>query len=288
MIDIDELTRPIAEDDECGQYLKYELLYDQIKECRREDDLQLTQGVWKTEPKKANWKEVKKLCSDALQHETKDLQIAVWLLESLLMLHGFQGLNQGIQLLYTLCSKFWDSIHPLPDWENKNIIARVAPMYFLAEKVAEKIPLIPITAPMDGISNVYSLSDWFTARHNIRTKNNKGLLPKDLKKSVSATPAEFFQQLAADLDNVQENLKKLDDLLVEFGGGDSPSFRIIYGNCTDIKQINNSNLENTKIRVTKNTPDQNNSNDIELDHMLTEEDDGKKTMEKAASPKEAT
>ncbi|MDR3180032.1 MAG: type VI secretion system protein TssA [Holosporaceae bacterium] len=272
MLDIEELTLPISENDECGQYLKYELIYDQIKECRREDDLQLTQGVWQTEPKKANWKEVKKLCTDALKYETKDLQIAVWLLESLLMLQGFPGLNQGILLLYSLCDKFWDSIHPLPDWENKNLIARMAPMYFLAEKVAEKILLIPITAPIDGISGVFSLSDWFTVRHNIRTKNNKGLLPKDLKKSVATTPVDFFQQLEMDINNIQENLRKLDDLLTKFSSNDSPSFRMIYSYCTDIKQINTGNLSSSKIRPPKNNPNQNNNDNVTLDTIASAEE----------------
>ncbi|MDR2794169.1 MAG: type VI secretion system protein TssA [Holosporaceae bacterium] len=289
MLDIEELTLPISENNECGQYLKYELIYDQIKEYRREDDMQLTQGVWQTEPKK-NWKEVKKLCTDALKSETKDLQIAVWLLESLLILQKFQGLNQGILLLYALCDKFWDSIHPLPDWENKNIIARMAPMYFFAEKVSEKILMIPITAPLDGMSSVFSLSDWFTVRHNIRTKNNKGLQPRDLKKSVAATPVDFFQQLETDIDNIQENLKKLDELLTKFSGNDSPSFRMIYSYCTDIKQINTGNMSNTKIRPLKNNPNQNNDNNITLDAItaIEETEDTKKTVEKKEENKDET
>ncbi|GHT99913.1 hypothetical protein FACS1894126_6220 [Alphaproteobacteria bacterium] len=238
MINVEELILPISEDSICGKYLKYEHLYDQIKEYRREEDSRLTQGVWQTDTKKADWKEVRRLCTDALKSETKDLQIATWLLEASIVLDGFQGLNQGTLLLHTLCEKFWDDIYPLPDWENANNIARMAPIYFFTEKVAEKIVLTPLTSPMDGISNIYSLSDWLTVRHNIRTKNSNGLSAKDVKKSVNATPLDFFQQLESDINSSLENIKKLDNLLADLSGNDSPSFRLIYDHFNDINRIN--------------------------------------------------
>ena len=80
MIDISDLLIPIEKNNEkginsvCGRYLKYDNIYDQIKEFRREDDSRLSQGIWQTESKKASWNDVIKTCAHALKTETKDLQ----------------------------------------------------------------------------------------------------------------------------------------------------------------------------------------------------------------------
>ncbi|MDR2268333.1 MAG: type VI secretion system ImpA family N-terminal domain-containing protein, partial [Holosporaceae bacterium] len=126
MLNMEKILHPISEDDKCGQYLKYEHVYDQIREHRREDDPQLTQGIWQTEPKKANWEEVKAICEDILINRSKDLQVAIWLLEALSEMHGFSGLNHGLLLLHALCEKFWAEIHPQHTPES-GVIARMAP-----------------------------------------------------------------------------------------------------------------------------------------------------------------
>ena len=78
--DIASLMSPISDQSPAGESLRYEGTYDLIKEARREDDPTLEQGVWKRELKKADWKLVNRLCLDALQNKSKNLQIAAWLL----------------------------------------------------------------------------------------------------------------------------------------------------------------------------------------------------------------
>ena len=75
MVNIDELLDPISEENPCGEYLRYEPIYDEIQEYRREDDPQLSQGVWERDIKKANWPQLLITCEDLLKHKTKDLQI---------------------------------------------------------------------------------------------------------------------------------------------------------------------------------------------------------------------
>ena len=73
--EIDEaiLLTPLSEGDGVGKYLRYDPLYDQIKDARREDDVTLSQGIWQTEIKRADWPLVETLCLDALTTKTKDL-----------------------------------------------------------------------------------------------------------------------------------------------------------------------------------------------------------------------
>ena len=138
MIKIDDFLIPISSEKECGEYLRYDFVYDQIIELRREDDAELSQGIWQIETKKANWPEVQRICSDLLLKKTKDLQIAMWLLESLTALYGFSGLNDGLMLVQALSERFWDNIYPPIDSVNKSTIRRMSPFYFFYRKNSRK------------------------------------------------------------------------------------------------------------------------------------------------------
>src|SRR5687768_7221535 len=88
-VDLDALLQPISPERPAGEWLRYEGTYDRIQEARRQDDLTLPQGIWKTAQKRANWQTVEALCIEALRARSKDLQVAAWLLEAWLQLHGY-------------------------------------------------------------------------------------------------------------------------------------------------------------------------------------------------------
>ncbi|MDR0632353.1 MAG: type VI secretion system protein TssA [Holosporaceae bacterium] len=265
--DIVELLSPISENNRCGEDLKYDFIYDKIKELRREDDIRLSQGIWQTEPKKANWSEVSRVCSNLLKAKTKDLQIAMWLLESWTVTEQFHGFNRGVSLLLALCENFWDDIYPSIDRENHSFTSRLSPFYFFAEKIQGKIVLIPIVESRDGLSENYTLSDWMTARHNLQIKNTKGLSLKQLKKSVFATPIEFFQTLKREVELSIEGLKKLDAFIAEKCENDAPSFRALFDCLEDIKRTTDKNLADKQSQIAERSPKQpqNNQSDVSKD-----------------------
>jgi type VI secretion system protein ImpA len=241
--DLSKFLIPISQASRCGEYLKYDYIYDQIKELRREDDARLSQGVWQMEPKKANWQEIDRICSNLLQEKTKDLQIAMWLLEAWIATNKIEGFQLGIKLLSALCENFWDDIHPRIDWENRSFISRLSPFYFFADKVQEKLVLIPLTESADGFSASHSLSDWMAAQYNLQTKNSKGISFKQLRKSILSTNIEFFQTLQANLESCMENLRILYDFITQKCGDDAPSFKKIFDCLEEIKRITLKNLQ---------------------------------------------
>lgn len=85
----EDLLTPIPGDNPSGPNLRYDPVYDQIKEARREDEGE--QGVFHREAKKADVKLVIKLAGDTLATRSKDLQLAAWLTEALLRREGFPG-----------------------------------------------------------------------------------------------------------------------------------------------------------------------------------------------------
>ena len=76
-IDVNELLAPIPGSDPAGSDASFSDQFDRIREARRADDPNLTQGEWQTELKVADWREAQRLSEDILQRTSKDLQAAV-------------------------------------------------------------------------------------------------------------------------------------------------------------------------------------------------------------------
>ena len=240
-MDIESLLNPISAENSCGEYLCYDHVYDELKELRREDDLRLSQGIWQTEPKRANWSELNKVGCDLLKTKTKDLQIAMWLMESWIVERQFEGFIDGLKLVKGLSEKFWDEIYPAIDWENRSYSYRLAPFFFLSDKISEKIVLIPLTTIDDAL--IYSLADWMEARRNLQIKNLNGLSLKTISKQVAITSLETFKGI---FDQVTESINLLTDLknfLNEKCPQDSPSFHQLLEYLEDIRRITSKNIE---------------------------------------------
>ena len=100
----DDLLTPIAGENPSGIDLRYEnklLVFDKIKEARRQDD-NLDQGDWHTERKKADYPAIAKLAQETLAKSSKDLQLAAYLTEALLGTASFTGLREGLDLTLAL------------------------------------------------------------------------------------------------------------------------------------------------------------------------------------------
>ncbi|MEO8648260.1 MAG: type VI secretion system ImpA family N-terminal domain-containing protein, partial [Acidobacteriota bacterium] len=114
VIDLDTLLQPISEEAPAGESLRYSGIYDEITDARRADDT-MNQGAWQTEVKYADYRRVIDIAVPALQKQSKDLQIASWLSESLIRQHGFTGLRDSLKLLTGFQDIFWDTMQPEVD-----------------------------------------------------------------------------------------------------------------------------------------------------------------------------
>src|SRR5882757_9351993 len=100
----DELLNPIDGANPSGVNLRYDPIFDKIKEARREED-QPPPGMTERDRKVAENPLVIKLVTDLLTKKTKDLQLAAWLTEALLKQKGFGGLKDGLALCFGLVDK---------------------------------------------------------------------------------------------------------------------------------------------------------------------------------------
>jgi type VI secretion system protein ImpA len=245
-VELAALLEPVPGSNPCGTWLRFDPLYDKIREARREDDPTLPQGIWQVEFKRADWATVSALCAEALAKRSKDLQIAAWLTEALFKVGGFAGLRTGIDLMRGLCERYWDGLYPLPD--DGDYDGRLSPVRWLNDRLIVPLRLAPITAPDIGDAEQLSWDDWEAAERleNAATKN-RGLIEQAEAEgtvtkarfltSVSMTPKAHFSALADDLAETLASAAALEALLNARCGAQAPTLATFKGVLMDIERF---------------------------------------------------
>ena len=143
VINLELMLQPISEESPVGESLRYSGIYDEITEARRADD-DAAQGEWVTELKVADFRKVVELAKPALEKDTKDLQIAVWLSEALVKEHGFVGLRDSLKLLTGLQENFWEPL--FPEIDEGDMEGRANAISWMDTQAALAVKGAPITA----------------------------------------------------------------------------------------------------------------------------------------------
>lgn len=193
-MDLDTLLLPVSQAEPCGIALLHESEYDDIGSARLEDDPSLPRGVWTSELKKANWKEVVHLCEAALTKRSKDLQVAAWLGEAWIAQEGIQGGLRAMRLMSGLCQRYWEDVHPRP--READFDFRTAPLNWADEywsrAILMRIVLVAGGGP-DGRS--YTLAQWNEAlRVEADAVKNKGA-----RKAAEAAGTPTYAAIMANL-----------------------------------------------------------------------------------------
>jgi type VI secretion system protein ImpA len=157
ILDFDRLLSPISADNPCGADLRWEPIYQEIKDARPKDD---RDAFGLDSPEIANWTPVIDLTCDALATQSKDLMLAAWLTEALVHQYGFAGFRDGLKLINGLLEDWWDGLYPLPDGED--LEPRAAPLMFLtSDGRGARLPEALKEAPLaPGTEEVFSWNYW--------------------------------------------------------------------------------------------------------------------------------
>lgn len=224
---VEDLLKPI--DNDSGVYLRYEKIYDDIKEARKEDDPQLSQGVWQTDHKKADWIAIENWCVEALREQTRDLQLALWLTESAMAQDGAPGLIKGLTYVNAMAEQYWDTFFPeeedfrIPLWE------------WIDHELHRRFLLLPIT------HRGHNYSDWLNALHleGIRQKDPQKISRQEL--TISSLRKELDETRkrplpASHIDKVTELLNQLKDLL-DSKDPNNPSFSAFRRTLEEVRPL---------------------------------------------------
>lgn len=237
---LDDLLAPIPGDDPAGRSLRYDVIHDEIRELRRADDPTLPQGVWQHELKRADWRGVARLASEALRTRSKDLQMAVWLVEAWARLDGLRGLARGVELVAGLVETYGDTLHPRPDEDDggpapdaaSDPALRVAALGRLEQALPDALLRLRLTRPRGDDGEVCTWADWKRALYleNLAAKNPEaaaeagGVTRERFLASVGLTPDGLYRPLAAEADACGASIARLAALLDQRYGRDAPAF----------------------------------------------------------------
>jgi type VI secretion system protein ImpA len=226
----DDLLQPIAGENPSGASLRYDPVYDKIKEARREES-QPPPGMTEQDRKVADNTQVIKLTTDLLTNKSKDLQLAAWYTEASLKKSSFAGLRDGLALCLGLLQKFWDTLYP--ELEDGDAESRSAPLGFVGTKLEIPLKLLPV------VDKRYNLVDYQQSRElgyedlaktddakksrAAKIKEGK-LTPEAFDKAFEETPKKFYAQAEQDLDACIQLLTQLKKVCDEKFGNEGPSY----------------------------------------------------------------
>lgn len=239
-----DLLTPIPGTDPAGIDLRYDPVYDKIKEARHQDD-DSPLGDWQRERKTADYALVIKLASEALAGRSKDLQLAAWLTEAQLHREGFAGLLAGLTLLRSLLHDFWDGLHP--PLEDGDPELRAAPLAWIGYSLASVVRTVPLNrSGHDFFKYKESRAVGFEADAQGETKALQvrqdaiaegKLTGEEFDKGFESSPKSWYKSVAADLTGCLESLEALDGLARERFGEASPSFSKLQEALVEVQRV---------------------------------------------------
>jgi len=246
----DDLLNALPGDRPGGVDLRYDPVYDKIKEARREDD-DAPQGEWATERKTADWPQVIKLASDALATKSKDLQLAAWLTEAMLRREGFAGLRGGLELIDGLLEQHWD--HLYPEIDDGDAEMRVAPLEWIGLKL--DLPVRMSAIDRAGHSSVAFRESRLVPTEAAASENeeqgaarqnaiaNGRTTPEEIDSGFNSTPKAWFKALVADIDGSLQALETLDSLSQDKFGDIAPNYSRLREALEEVQRIANQQLK---------------------------------------------
>lgn len=239
----DELLAPIPGANPGGVELRYDPLFDRIKEARREEE-DIPQGDWQTTRKTADWGQVVKLTKDALATKSKDLQLAVWLAEAMLRREGFSGFRGALDMIVGLLDQHWD--HLYPEIEDGDAEMRAAPLEWLGIKLDLPVKRVPLVRSGQNwlqhqeartVPTEADASGDFTKAETRQALVAEGkTTPEDIERGFQSTPKAWLKALVAEIDGTLETLQNLDDISQERFGDAAPSYSRLRAAIEDVQR----------------------------------------------------
>lgn len=244
----EELVEPLGEDSPCGEDLRYDGLYDSLNEARREDE-DIPEGDWKREGKKADWDTVMRLAEAALRERTKDLHVTARLTEGLLHRYGLRGLLDGLWVMRTLTTRFWDHVHPeIEDGDDFDL--RAGPFQWANGNLAKALYKIPLTVPWgepkrpSGASlqdyleservEEIARQDYEAAQEEIRAgKFDRGMFQQVLEE----TPYDTWREHLEAIEGCWEEFRGLYDVCAAKFGNDVPNLSDLRQAIEKVKEL---------------------------------------------------
>lgn len=265
-IDIEALLAPIEGENPAGADIRSTTIIGELQNLRKSDDAD-NLGDWAPkEVKTASWPKSIKLAIDCLTTKSKNLDVAVFLCEALVNVHGLAGLRDGLRLVREMHLRYWDNMYPtiqkpqpaegeeFDDYDDDNPLdVRAAAVAKIDGWVPAPVNFIKVTKPTPG-STALTMADWKKANHldnlaRMGDDASKKAYDEEIaegkptgevfRKAVAGSPLTFYKNLVEDLDACLEEQTQLNQLLEEryYDAEDPPRLTKVGEILTDVDTL---------------------------------------------------
>jgi type VI secretion system protein ImpA len=165
----------------------------------------------------AEWRTVCELGEAILTRQSKDLEVATWLVEALVRLEGFAGLEFGFKLLEGLVDRYWADLNSL---DHQDVAAKVSPLAVLNGIGREGTLVQPIrmVSLIPGRS-FGSLSLW---HHQLAQRDRDGEAARAFTRDVAAAGAPALREGERSARAALDHFRSLTATLEEICGEAAP------------------------------------------------------------------
>lgn len=252
-LDLEAFLNPISPDLPAGLDLRFEQEWDELVDALGDDGSR--EGSREDENRPPNWDRVQELSISNLCHRSKDLRIAMFLVDSSTRIDGWEGLALSLQVTRHLLTTFWDrGLHPTA--ENGDLEDRASALSWLDEKLAVVVSSVPFTTRADGGRN-HSYNDLLEA-HRVGSKKKyvkpNGDIDENIKKAfdqalkngrvsldlyeeaVKSTPRANAEQTAAAFDSAAKEFQLLENEIAARFGTAAPTTSTGRGRIREVQQ----------------------------------------------------
>ncbi|MDG2381834.1 MAG: type VI secretion system protein TssA [Pirellulaceae bacterium] len=238
-LDVEFLLKPISIDHPAGMDLRTDAIehdcYDQIR--RERSAARSVERRLDVEPDhdrvglQKNWNSVFELSQKLLAEDSKDLEIAAYLLEALIRVHGFSGLRDGFTIVRRIVEEYWPDIYPKTADNQHPELSHLAGLNG-GEVIGSLIGPI-LTQPLTGggVANEFICTEFMQARQletlspedrERQLESVQQVTMDEFRRAVAETPTGFYVRLQQDVDECLEEFQQLRSTLIEVCGDQAP------------------------------------------------------------------
>ena len=181
-------------------------------------------------PPSARWKDVHDLALEALETQTKDIELLAWLAEGAIRVRGFEALAGVLKAMSELLANHFQALHSIDD---ESIADRVAPLAGLNGSLDSDGTLIrPLRLSSLSPASIYGrMSLWSLDRAR---KLGDSAVMTEFQQEFGRLDGALFQARRAAIASCQRSIAEMDASLTASCGADGPSFGRIKDVLEDI------------------------------------------------------
>ncbi len=224
ILNLETLLAPVPGDEPAGPNLRLVesggALYYRIKDARsaarmaeRQADAEADRGSLAPE-----WRLIFEQSQTLIAGQSKDLEVACWLTEAALRMHGFAGLRDAMALLDGLVEHYWSGLHSVDD---QDVGAKVAPVAGLNGTGSEGALIQPLRlAPLTAAQGVEQAGLW----HYMVLRRRGAAAPeaKQLAEAAKGTDRQAYVSIYRDIAAALASFGALSAQLDRLCGDETP------------------------------------------------------------------